>query len=153
MSCVIFLDFDGVMHPVGTCIWNSEMQQMQSVDAFRWWPELEKALVAAPAPIELVIHSTWRLMWETDAELLAMLPVSMQPYVRETTDRTIMGRERSIIEYLAKNTVDYFLVLDDEIAAFAPGYAPLISCDGAQGISEQRALAALHQRLSQWTLL
>ena len=77
----------------------------------------------------------------------------MLPYIRGTTDRNVMSRERSIMEYLTKNTVDNFLVLDDEVAAFACGYAPLISCDGYQGLSHPSTIAALHQRLEQWTLL
>lgn len=153
MARTVFIDFDGVLHPVGACVWDADKQQMQAVDAFRWWPILEAALLASPVAVELVIHSTWRLMWETDAELLSMLPESMRPYVRGTTDRSIMGRERSILEYAAKNGVTLFVVLDDEPAAFAPGYAPLIPCDGAQGLSQVGVQAALHDRLAEWSLL
>lgn len=153
MAHTVFIDFDGVMHPVGSCVWDSDKQQMQAVGAFRWWPILEATIAASPVAVELVIHSTWRLMWETDAELLAMLPESMRPYVRGTTDRTIMGRERSIVEYVAKKGVSHFVVLDDEPAAFAPGYAPLIPCDGAQGLSQPAVVTALVERLAEWSLL
>ena len=33
MSNVVFIDFDGVLHPVGACVWDAEKQQMQSVGA------------------------------------------------------------------------------------------------------------------------
>lgn len=141
------------MHPVGACIWNSEMQQMQSSEPFRWWPILQAALQRVHLPIELVIHSTWRLMWETDEELLSMLPLSMRPYVRGATDRACMGRESSILQYVAKNKIDHFLVLDDEAAAFAANYAPLIICDGRLGLSQPGIAAALNERMARWSLM
>lgn len=153
MAHTLFVDFDGVFHPVGSCVWDADKQQMQAVDPFRWWPLLEAELKALPFPVDLVVHSTWRLMWETDEELLAMLPASMRGYIRGTTDRSIMGRERSVLDYASKNSLDHFLVLDDEPAAFAVGYAPLITCNGQHGLSQPSVLLALRERLAEWSLL
>lgn len=151
MSNVIFLDFDGVLHPVGSCVWDADKQQMQAQGAFRWWPILHDLLLQSPVPVELVVHSTWRLMWETDEELLALLPPAMRPYVRGVTDRSCMGREASIVHYVAHNRVDNFVVVDDEPAAFAPDYAPLIACSSATGLSMTSVLHALEERLLGWS--
>lgn len=128
------------------------MQRMQARDPFRWWPILHAALQQVHVPIELVTHSTWRLMWETDDELLSMLPLSMRPYVRGTTDRACMGRENSIMQYVAKNKIDHFLVIDDEAAAFAMNYAPLIVCDGRLGLSQPGIATTLNERMALWSV-
>lgn len=144
---IIFLDFDGVMHPVGACVWDADNQTMRANDAFRWWPQLERALEASPDVVYLVVHSTWRLMWETDEELLAMLPVSMRPYVLGCTDRQYASRARSIEAYVEQHGITNFVVLDDEPQAFAPGYTRLIPCDGQQGLSQRTVLASLTEKL------
>lgn len=144
---IIFLDFDGVMHPVGSCVWDADQQKMHAQDAFRWWPHLERALESSPEVVYLVVHSTWRLMWETDDELLAMLPLSMRPYVLGCTDRQYAGRERSIEMYVEKHGITNFVVLDDEPKAFAKDFARLISCDGAQGLSQMSVVQALTDKL------
>ena len=125
---------------------------MQSNEPFRGWPILHAALQRVHVPIELVIHSMWRLMWETDEELLNMLPLSMRPYVRGATDRACMGRESSIFQYIAENKIDHFLVLDDEAAAFAVNYAPLIVCDGFLGLSQTSIETTLNERMALWSV-
>lgn len=81
-----------------------------------------------------------------------MLPPSMRPYIRETTDRNIMSRERSIHEYIEKNSVDNFVVLDDEAIAFTTGM-PLIPCDGNLGLSQPSVVAELRLQLDKWAVL
>lgn len=152
MNHVIFLDFDGVMHPVGACVWNADEQAMVSVDPFRWWPALERILKGSTVPITLVVHSTWRLMWETDEELLGMLPESMRAFVVGTTDRNDIGREKSIVAYTAKHGIVDSLILDDEAKAFARGLDNLIVCDDQHGVSDPTVLRAIAKRVAQWSL-
>lgn len=135
------------MHPVGACVWDPDKQEMRANDAFRWWPQLERALEASPEVVYLVVHSTWRLMWESDEELLAMLPVSMRPYVLGCTDRQHASRARSIEAYVEQHGITNFVVLDDEPGAFSPGYTRLIPCDGQHGLSQRTVVEALTEKL------
>lgn len=141
----LFTDFDGVLHPSGSCVWDAEKQQMQASNAFRWWSHLKDVFVGYN--IELVIHSTWRLMWETDTELLAMLPVSMRPFITGVTDRNIMSRAASIEAYVKENSISHFLVLDDEPKAFSMNYKKLIGCDPKTGVSSVAVQQHLTDRL------
>lgn len=152
MKHAIFLDFDGVMHPVGSCVWNADEQAMNAVEPFRWWPALEAVLASSPVPIGVVVHSTWRLMWETDEEILQWLPPTMRSYVVGTTDRNHIGREKSIMAYVNDHGVANSIILDDEPKAFAAGLSNLIVCNDQLGVSDTRVLEQISEHLARWAV-
>lgn len=143
----IFIDFDGVFHPLGACSWIDHENQHHFVQAFRWWPEFRDALKPLHKDVELVIHSTWRHQWHLD-ELKSFLPAEMAAMVVGTTTLEIMSRGASIDEYVARNRIEHFVVVDDEEDAFAPGYAPLVVCNGTTGLSDIEVQAKLYRMVS-----
>jgi hypothetical protein len=114
----VFIDFDGVFHPLGACTWLDDEQSYHFVKPFRWWPEFLAALKPLHNEVSLVVHSTWRLLWESDAEIKALMPPEMAKYIRGCTPRDVMGRLARIEAYVPQNKVDRFVIIDDEAQAF-----------------------------------
>lgn len=148
-SFILFVDFDGVMHPLGTAGWDGAV--FSAPGAFVWWPALEAMLARVEQEhglcIELVVHSTWRLMWETDDELHQVLPDSLVRRLRDCTPRDVVARQASIEAYCVQQGIERFAVLDDEPQAFSTSWRPLLPCDPARGAADPAVLARLEALL------
>lgn len=120
---VIFLDFDGVVHP---------QEGGDSAGWMRWVPILAQLL--APAPdVRIIVHSTWRYQY-TEGELKELLG--------ELGDRFIgsaprMPREPAIEMVLQanKSSIAAHLVLDDDPTEFNSRRLNLLLCDSRLGLS------------------
>lgn len=129
---LLFLDFDGVLHPV-------------SGEPFQCLPRLEALLRDNPR-IDVVLSTSWRLLHSLDElrafftqdlqrRIIGQTPVIMQiempyrPYVRH----------REIREYLRRHTKlakRRYLILDDDVTSFPPDCPYLILCDPNRGFDE-----------------
>jgi hypothetical protein len=143
---VLFLDIDGVLHPNGTVTLELD-GSISAVGAFRWLHSLDAVLQDFPNT-EVVLHSSWRLLWETDVELKANLPESLAKRIRGVTSREVMSRYASIEAYCAEHGVTQFCILDDEAAAFPDRLAGLVVCDQI-GISSPQTQAELKAALAE----
>ncbi|NIM40380.1 MAG: hypothetical protein GTN84_02835 [Hydrogenophaga sp.] len=134
---IIFLDIDGVLHPVA--------ESADPAGWMRWLPTLEALLVNAP-DVSIVVHSTWRYAY-TDAELHALLgPLSGR--ILGSAPR--MPREIAIETVLQANkgAVTAHLVLDDDSREFTSGRLNVLLCDPQLGISAPKTQAAITAWLS-----
>ena len=125
---VLFLDFDGVLHP-GPDV-------TASPALWFWLPALAKVL-EAHGDVRIVVHSTWRLDHSVDQ--LRVLLGGLGERVIDATPEG--GRLESIERWLeAHNDVDSYRILDDdESAFFFPLPAELILCDPVHGIGGSKA--------------
>lgn len=121
---VLFLDFDGVLHPTGTA--------PGSCLPFEWLPVLEQALGQWP-DVSVVVHSSWREQFELEDLREFLSPLG----TRVVAVAPPGPRAAAISHFLAKTpSVRSFLVLDDSAAEFSPELtAHLLLCDPATGIS------------------
>lgn len=128
MSRLLFLDFDGVLHP---------QDQTNKPDGwFRWLPILASQL-APWADVKIVVHSSWRYE-HTDAELRELLgPLS----ARFAGSAPRGPREQAIESVLQanKSLVTAHLVLDDDAREFTTGRVNLFVCDALEGMTQLRA--------------
>ena len=130
MVRLLFLDFDGVLHP-NHC----------AVDAyFSRMPLLESLLQSAGSDLGVVISSSWR-HHHTYEELLAFLPGSVSQQVVGATGSAVIGkhaRYQEIRSYLS----DYrgcsdWRALDDSAWEFPDPCVELVRCDGAVGLTNR----------------
>jgi hypothetical protein len=130
---VLFLDFDGVLHPNGC----------QPADCFCLLPPL--AATIAQFDVNVVISSTWRrhrsLRW-----LRNLFPLAVRKQVVGTTGEpspSTYARWREIREYLDIHPASDWRALDDFDFEFPPDCAELIHCCGDRGCQgpELEALA------------
>jgi hypothetical protein len=143
---LLSLDFDGVLHPTGLADWSGAA--FTCPGAFQWWDSLEDQLVRIEAStgvrILVACHSTWRLLFENDAELLALAPESLRARFAACAPRHLASREKAAIELLSALRPRRFAAMDDEPEAFAAGTDWLIACNRHdRGASHPGALAKL----------
>jgi hypothetical protein len=137
---VIFLDFDGVLHPNGC----------QPSDCFGLLPPLAETI--DPFDVDIVISSTWR-MHKSLRWLKNLFPLSVRNRVVGTTGDPFPGsfaRWREIGEYLQEHPASDWRALDDFDFEFPPDCPQLIHCDGDRGC-QNAELELLANWLSQCT--
>lgn len=147
---ILFLDFDGVLHPVKSNI----------NDIFRRTPLLEKFLLCKMPTWRIVLSTSWREPHSLD-ELFDFLPESLHSRIIGTTvadkhpgpremDPALFQRSprhAQILHYLHAHGIpeEEWLALDDQPQEFEPGLPQLVLCNPAQGITPE-TLDELHER-------
>ena len=131
MRKIIFLDFDGVLHPDG-------------VAKFSRLPVLERFLVEMP-DAEVVVSSTWR----EDHTLDQLRDIFSPPLRSRITGVTpslddgydLGGRQSEILTYLANeglsDTNCCWIALDDNAMFFEDSCQNLVLTDSSIGFTEQ----------------
>jgi len=134
---VIFLDFDGILHPAGS--------PPGAVLPFEWLPILERLLTPWP-DVRLAVHSTWRYSFKPDelSELLGPLGPRFIGAVPRGP------RAESILWFLHMNAaITSYLVLDDAPAEFPRGFpGNLVLCEPLLGISAPEVQARIEAWLA-----
>lgn len=135
---VLFLDFDGVMHPGNTGTFVHE-------------PKLAALLQELPR-VRLVVTSTWRLShsledlrgWFSPAVAARLVDVTPElPHLTES-DRV---RQREIEAWLRKNPTTRWCALDDQPERYAPSCDWLVVTNPRTGL-DATALARVRQLLT-----
>jgi hypothetical protein len=138
MKKLIFLDFDGVLHP------NFSLGR----EYFSQMGYLLDALDGFAEDVEIIISSSWRFHWPEDV-LLQKLPKSLAALITGATPMVEPGRHqryREIQAYLGSRSEQHdWRALDDAKNEFPKGCVELIGCDGWIGIDE-----AIVLRLRGW---
>ena len=149
---ILFLDFDGVLHP-----WDPKTQ-LSEQQMFSLKPLLENTLRTFPN-VEIVITSSWRQKYSLEKLRHLFSPEFSQriigvtpPSRRDSRGRYPNGcRGQEILQWLYQNrrNVDQWLALDDLEWMFEPSLRHrLILCDSAIGLTDQK-INELEQRLTE----
>lgn len=140
---VIFVDYDGVFHPVSDLQWFS---MGLSVDTcvqrgrlFRWSPILHELLDPYP-DVRIVVHSSWRLLHpeERVKSLLGPLAERVVHVISRDYDRS-----EGVAAYIAEKGLDNYVILDDRPDWFPSGTPALIACDSETGVYDEKIRAQL----------
>jgi len=138
---LIFLDFDGVMHPAGC-------------ETSRYFCNLERfeAVLREFPQVGVVIASTWRnayplaeLKKNFSADIAARI-VGKTPSWEDEGDEHIRFREIGQFMKHPKLANARWIAVDDSDFEFPPGCANLVLCDSACGFDETAA-QALREKL------
>lgn len=131
---ILFLDFDGVLHP-NLCEPSAWFSRMSF---------LEEALVNAD--VRVVISSSWRFH-HSYAALARRFPVNLRLLLDGTTGEAFVGthaRFREITAWLAQygagSAGTHWRALDDAAFEFPKECPALIHCDGATGMTAEDVL-------------
>ena len=135
---LLFLDFDGVLHP-----------SLQGIKGyFTRAPLLSDALDGLAC--DIVISSSWRFHFPPDE-----LPGYLMPLLRERvvgfTGPAVVGRHARYMEiqsYVKRRAIVSWRALDDSFFEFPDNCPQLILCDGSIGIQEPQ-MVALRKWLSE----
>lgn len=130
MKKLLFLDFDGVLHPDGVAL-------------FSRLALLEEYLLKMPG-VEIVVSSTWREDQTLD-ELKLHFPESIRDRIIGVTPSLedgydCGGRQREIHAFLESAGLDggnaTWVALDDMALFFEDGYPHLVLTDSTRGFDE-----------------
>lgn len=143
----LFLDFDGVLHPLGLQVTPGVLRNGKPVaravpvDLFCWVGLLAELLQAHP-DVALVVHSNWRLT--RSEEELARCLAPLQARVKGATSATL-SKHASVQEWLERHPeVEGYLILDDMPGEFLQSGCPqFVPCHSRLGVSEPRVQAAV----------
>lgn len=131
---ILSLDFDGVLHPLGTGT------RTIATTHFGWLPVLER-LLAPHSDVKVLVHSSWREVY---------LPDELQMLIGALEARFIGAapagqRYESVLWWLQLNPeFASYRILDDDRSEFPdPPPHELILCDPEQGVSDPRVQAQL----------
>lgn len=128
MDKILFLDFDGVLHPT----------HFAGEDPFNRAHLLEAAL--ANQPLGIVIASSWRFTHPLE-KLRKLLPSSIAQLVIGTTGAPVIGkhpRYQEIQAYLSSYGQAHWRALDDSYWEFPAPCPELIRCNPNTGITEKQ---------------
>lgn len=129
---LLFLDFDGVLHPTGgapgTCM------------PFEWLPTLVELLEPAP-DVLLAVHSSWR-----EVHTMEYLREFLGPLGSRVLGSVPHGpKSKSILAFLKSySEVRDYLILDDSTAEFSPELRTrLLVCSPLIGVQDPEIQLAL----------
>ena len=145
---VVFLDFDGVLHPVGEPALDEYFQLLPNPNLFCFLPHLTEALAPYPE-VQIVVSSDWRRLFDDDT-LRGCLGAMGDRFdgVVETFGGT---RAEEIYREVARRGLMHWLVLDDHPSVVEASMtdARFIACDPLLGLSSTKKQAELREKLSQ----
>lgn len=137
---VLFVDFDGCLHPLSTGVASSESPL--HTPHFGWLPALAE-LLHGHEDVAIVVHSTWRYMY--DVEELRGLLGSLGTRVVGVTPRG--PRFDSVLWWVNLSRCESYRILDDDAGEFPDPPPPeLILCCPLTGVTAP----AVHAALKRW---
>lgn len=147
---VIFLDFDGVLHPVGVPAVDEKFRLIENPDLFVWRPILERLLAPYPM-VGIIVSSDWRRLFD-DATLIRLLGPFATRFVG-VVESYRTSRSEEILAEVKLRGLNRWVALDDHpsVNAAQARDPRFIACGPATGLGAvdvQRTLGARLAALS-----
>jgi hypothetical protein len=144
---VLFLDFDGVMHPYDRFTIEDNFCIATNVDRFCWLPLLTDALADHPA-VRIVVASDWRHFCD-DEKLRGFLGPLASRFAGSTGLASGFTRADYIQQVVQLQALQYWCALDDDpsVRNAALEEPQFLACNSATGLSEPTLLAAVGEWL------
>lgn len=148
LKMVVYLDFDGVLHPLGTEALSADGQILRNPVLFCWLPLLEDALAPFPE-VQIIVSSDWNRLC-TDGKLIELLGGLGERFagVLETRGG---GRAAEILTDARRRGLRNWLALDDHASvrsAEDAGDPRYISCNPLRGVNDESVLERLRAALA-----
>jgi hypothetical protein len=157
---ILFLDFDGVMHPDSVFVTRKGPKLHGEGQLFMWMPILETELTKFPA-VELVLSTSW-VRHIGFARAKRRLSMELQSRVVGATWHSSMAntwadqvwwdqatRYGQIMRYVSRANIASWLALDDDVEGWAQSnHHRLIHSDGGRGLSDELTAQDLRTKLT-----
>jgi HAD domain in Swiss Army Knife RNA repair proteins len=149
---ILYLDFDGVLHPSDVWMVNNQpvlqFKDDPSLTLFCWAPILESILddIDPVGQIRVVLSTTWahRFGYERASE---HLPESLKSRVIGVTEGFPAPRITQIITHTEDNQISRWIAIDDDFGEALQHQEKLIKCSGSLGISSIKTQQELRIKL------
>jgi hypothetical protein len=143
---VLFLDFDGVVHPYDSLAFKGSFRP-DNASRFCWLPLLTDTLAAHPS-VRIVITSDWR-HFSDDDKLRGFLGPLARRFAGRTGLTAGFTRAHYIHEVVQLHSLQDWCALDDDASVHKAALEDIrfVACDSATGLSEPLVTAAVAQWL------
>lgn len=160
MAAILFLDFDGVLHPDQVYMTAAGPELRTVGELFMWAPILEEELIPYP-DLKIVLSTSWvRNLGFSRAK--KRLSPGLQSRIVGSTWHSSMSkvwadqiwwdetsRHGQILRYAARAKISHWLALDDDADGWAVAELhKLVLLDGSKGLSCPTAVSELRSRLA-----
>lgn len=153
---VLFLDFDGVLHP--DLVYRTLGRIILGVDGvalFEWLPVLEEQL-AQHAEVQIVLSTSWVRVLGFNRTLRRLPPALRQRVVGATWHSAMkeeewneLTRYMQIVNYVHRHNVTRWLAIDNDDEGWPDiAYDRLVHTDDLQGLGDEQAQRELAEKLS-----
>lgn len=145
--CVLFVDFDGVLHAADEPALDSAGRLLPNPHLFAWLPLLDAIL--APYPdVAIIVSSDWRRLLD-DANLVRVLG-PLGPRFAGVIETWGATRAAEILEDVRRRRLMHWLALDDHpsVAKASERDERFIACAPDKGLSAPTVQAVLRSRLA-----
>ncbi|MGU7776371.1 HAD domain-containing protein [Burkholderia sp. MR1-5-21] len=149
-SPLLFLDFDGVLHPYGTRVFDENYRWANNPELFCWLPILHEILAPHPT-VKIVVSSDWRGLFD-DENLIRLLGPVGDRFDGVTT--TGGGpRSAEILEEVSRRKSSTWLAIDDHpsVVDASAQEQRFIACAPDSGLSAPTVQATLRARLAEFS--
>lgn len=139
---VLFLDFDGVLHPDGSEAIDERGRLIDNPVLFCWLPILADILDPYPA-VRIIVSSDWRRLFD-DAALIRLLgPLGTR--FAGVVERITPPRAQEILHDALQRGLSDWIALDDHksVQAAARTDPRFIACAPATGITDEAVQLAV----------
>lgn len=142
----IFVDFDGVLHPLHTEAIDDYGQLLPNPALFCWLPILEKALAGYP-DVKIIVSSDWRRLC-ADEKLIELLG-NLGSRFAGVVEARGCDRAAEIQADAARRGVRDWVGLDDHASVHAASATEprFIPCDPRLGVSDESVMMRLRAAL------
>ncbi|CAJ91971.1 hypothetical protein E6A55_04175 [Cupriavidus necator H16] len=168
---ILFLDYDGVLHPDAAYLVNGRPELRAAGTLFMWAPILEEILAPYPQ-VRIVLSTSWVRVLKSFSRARAYLPAALQARVIGATWHSAMAqhhegahrvdaswfnelsRYAQIARYIARAGLraEHWLAVDDDSEDWPAELRDyLVETDGVLGLSSASAQSELAQRLQRMT--
>ena len=143
---VLFLDFDGVLHPDGEAALDENFRLLPNPNLFCWKGLLHELLEPHPE-VQIIVSSDWRRLFD-DENLVRLLGPLGNRFVGIV--ETLGGpRSQEILGEAARRSIERWVALDDHVSVHEAAKEDyrFIACDPRFGISNPETQKRLSKRL------
>jgi hypothetical protein len=144
---LLFLDFDGVLHPVGERALDENFRLIANPGLFVWRPMLEQILEPFPA-VRIVVSSDWRRLF--DDENLVRLLGPLGNRFAGVVETYGSSRAAEIRTEASRRKTSNWLAIDDHPSVVAAGKSDgrFLACSPDTGLSDVGVQQVLRRKLA-----
>jgi hypothetical protein len=144
---LLFLDFDGVLHPVGEKVLDGNFRLIANAGLFIWRPILEQILEPFPS-VRIVVSSDWRRLFDDENLIRLLGPLGIRfAGVVETYG---VSRAAEIRTEAGRRKASNWLAIDDHPSVAEAGKTDrrFLACSPDTGLSDAGVQLRLARKLS-----
>ncbi|MEX3639600.1 HAD domain-containing protein [Paraburkholderia sp. BR14320] len=144
---LLFLDFDGVLHPLGEPALDEDFHLLDNPGLFVWLPILEQILAPYPS-VRIVVSSDWRRLFD-DASLVRLLGPLGKRFAG-VVEVHAPSRATEILDEALRRKTENWLALDDHPSVALAGSSDgrFVACPPSRGIASLAVQRALRRKLA-----